>query len=160
VDTTVQEKAIAFPTDARLYHKARRALVRVAKAAGVKLRQTYARASKHVLFRQSRYRYAAAQQMKRAQRETRKLRVLLGRVICQGRDRKSAKCRIEKSTFRHLKSPSKPVLESGDHGMVTSLSASVATATSTWVGAARLSSPARRLSLRRKLSPLMLIVAD
>jgi hypothetical protein len=35
VDTTVQEKAIAFPTDARLYHKARRTWVRVAKAAGV-----------------------------------------------------------------------------------------------------------------------------
>lgn len=28
VDTTVMEKAIAFPTDARLYHKARRTLVR------------------------------------------------------------------------------------------------------------------------------------
>ncbi len=43
VDTTVQEKAIAFPTDARLYHKARRALVCAAIAAGVDLRQTYAR---------------------------------------------------------------------------------------------------------------------
>jgi len=32
VDTTVQEKAVAFPTDARLYHKARRALVRAARA--------------------------------------------------------------------------------------------------------------------------------
>jgi IS5 family transposase len=31
VDTTVQEKALAFPTDARLYHKARRALVRAAR---------------------------------------------------------------------------------------------------------------------------------
>jgi len=31
VDTTVQEKAIAFPTDARLYDKARQALVRQAK---------------------------------------------------------------------------------------------------------------------------------
>ncbi len=79
VDTTVQEKAIAFPTDARLYHKARRALVREAKAEGIKLRQTYARASKKVLFQQSRY--AAAQQHKRAARETRKLRVMLGRVI-------------------------------------------------------------------------------
>ena len=31
VDTTVQDKAIAFPTDARLYHKARGTLVRLAK---------------------------------------------------------------------------------------------------------------------------------
>ena len=43
VDTTVQEKAIAFPTDARLYHKARCALVRAARAAFINLRQSYAR---------------------------------------------------------------------------------------------------------------------
>ena len=79
VDTTVQEKAIAFPTDARLYHKARRTLVRVAKANGLKLRQTYARVSPRLLQQQSRY--AAARQMKRAARQTRKLRTLLGRVI-------------------------------------------------------------------------------
>jgi IS5 family transposase len=40
VDTTVQEKAIAFPTDARLYHKARQALVRVARCCNFKLRQS------------------------------------------------------------------------------------------------------------------------
>ena len=34
VDTTVQEKVIAFPTDARLYHKMRIALVRKAKQLG------------------------------------------------------------------------------------------------------------------------------
>jgi len=38
VDTTVQEKAIAFPTDARLYHKARCVLVREAQRAGIELR--------------------------------------------------------------------------------------------------------------------------
>jgi len=43
VDTTVQEKAIAFPTDSRLYHKARRILVRLAKRAGIELRQSYER---------------------------------------------------------------------------------------------------------------------
>jgi len=40
VDTTVQEKAIAFPTDARLYHKARCVLVREARRAGIELRQS------------------------------------------------------------------------------------------------------------------------
>lgn len=78
-DTTVQEKAMAFPTDARLYHKARRHVIRLAKRAGVKLRQTYERASKHALYWQGRY--AAAQQFKRAARQTRKLRVYLGRVL-------------------------------------------------------------------------------
>jgi IS5 family transposase len=79
VDTTVQEKAVAFPTDARLYHKARLALVKAAKKRGLELRQTYVRLSKRTLFRQSRY--AHAQQMKRARRETKRLRTFLGRVI-------------------------------------------------------------------------------
>jgi IS5 family transposase len=79
VDTTVQEKAVAFPTDARLYHKARRALVRAARAAGIDLRQTYVRLSKQALARQGRY--APARQMKRARRETKRLRLFLGRVI-------------------------------------------------------------------------------
>jgi IS5 family transposase len=35
VDTTVQEKAIAFPTDARLMHRARERLVRLAEKHGV-----------------------------------------------------------------------------------------------------------------------------
>jgi transposase, IS5 family len=79
VDTTVQEKAIAFPTDARLYDKARRALVRVARKHSVQLRQSYVRLGKQALFRQSRY--AAARQGKRAQQQTRKLRTYLGRVL-------------------------------------------------------------------------------
>lgn len=79
VDTTVQEKAIAFPTDARLYHKARRALVRAAQSADIPLRRTYVRLGKQALARQGRY--AHARQMKRARRETRRLRQYLGRVI-------------------------------------------------------------------------------
>lgn len=79
VDTTVQEKAIAFPTDARLYEKARRALVRVARQHQLKLRQSYVRLGKQALFWQSRY--ASARQAKRAKAQTRKLRTYLGRVI-------------------------------------------------------------------------------
>ena len=79
VDTTVQEKAIAFPTDARLYEKARRVLVREAQQRGIELRQSYRRVGKKALQRQSRYRHA--RQMKRANKQTRKLRGYLGRVI-------------------------------------------------------------------------------
>lgn len=79
VDTTVQEKAVAFPTDARLYEKARKTLVREAKARGVELRQSYARVGKRAFFKQSRYR--CARQLKRALKQTRKLRTYLGRVI-------------------------------------------------------------------------------
>jgi len=79
VDTTVQEKAIAFPTDARLYDKARRVLVRAADERGVKLRQSYPRLGKKALVMQGRY--AHARQMKRAARQTKKLKTYLGRVI-------------------------------------------------------------------------------
>jgi len=79
VDTTVQEKAIAFPTDARLYHKARSVLVREAQRAGIELRQSYRRVGKRALQKQGRY--AHAQQLKRARKETRKLRTYLGRVM-------------------------------------------------------------------------------
>jgi len=58
MDTTVQEKAVAFPTDARLYHKMRRALVRVAKREGIELRQSFERLSKRVLQMQGRYSHA------------------------------------------------------------------------------------------------------
>jgi len=79
VDTTVQEKAIAFPTDARLYHKMRRTLVREARERGIPLRQSYTRKSKTALFKQGRYSHA--RQMKRARRETRRLRTYLGCVM-------------------------------------------------------------------------------
>ena len=79
VDTTVQEKAVAFPTDARLYHKARRILVRLAKRDGIELRQSYERLGKSAFIMQGRYSHA--RQMKRSKREQKKLRIYLGRVI-------------------------------------------------------------------------------
>jgi IS5 family transposase len=79
VDTTVQDKAVAFPTDARLLHKARVALVRRAKKSGIELRQSYERVGKAAFVRSQRY--AHARQMNRAKAQTRKLRTYLGRVI-------------------------------------------------------------------------------
>ena len=78
VDTTVQEKAITFPTDSKLYHKMREKLVKEAKKMGIILRRTYQKASKRSLIMQGRYRHA--RQMKRAAREVRSLRVMMGRV--------------------------------------------------------------------------------
>ncbi len=79
VDTTVQEKAIAFPTDARLYNKARKRLVKIAKQKDIVLRQSYVRVGNKAFVKQARY--AHAKQMKRARSETRKLRTILGRLI-------------------------------------------------------------------------------
>ncbi len=79
VDTTVQEKAITFPTDAKLLNRARVMLVKLAKKHGVKLRQGYPRVGKRALMKYQRY--AHAKQWKRARRELRSLRTWLGRVI-------------------------------------------------------------------------------
>jgi IS5 family transposase len=79
VDTTVQPKAIMFPTDARLMHRARERLVRLAQRHGVRLRQSYARVGKAALIRHQRY--AHAKQFKRANRALRTLCTQLGRVI-------------------------------------------------------------------------------
>ncbi|NQU41836.1 IS5 family transposase [bacterium] len=79
VNTTVQEKNIRFPTDARLLDRSRERLARRAQARGIALRQTYARLGKRALRKHSAY--AAAKQFKRARREERKLRTYLGRVV-------------------------------------------------------------------------------
>lgn len=79
VDTTVQEKAIAFPTDTRLYHKACRLLVRLAKREGINLRQSYERLGKRAFIMQGRYSHA--RQKNRAKRQQKLLRNYLGRVI-------------------------------------------------------------------------------
>ena len=78
VDTTVQPKAVAFPTDAKLMHRARERLVRLARKHGLTLRQSYERVGKYALIKHQRY--AHAKQFKRANRALRTLRTYLGRV--------------------------------------------------------------------------------
>ena len=78
IDTTVQEQAIAFPTDARLYYKMREKLVTEAEKRCIELRQNYRRLGKKALVKQGRYSHA--QQMRRARKETKKLKIYLGRV--------------------------------------------------------------------------------
>lgn len=78
-DTTVQPKAIRFPTDARLYDRMRETLVREAQKLGIELRQTYARVGKKWLRKQGGY--AKAKQAKRSKAATKKLKTFLGRVL-------------------------------------------------------------------------------
>jgi transposase, IS5 family len=98
VDTTVQPKAIAFPTDAKLMHRARERLVRLARRHGVLLRQSYERVGKYALI--AHQRYAHAKQFKRANRALKTLRTYLGRVT---RDlvRKTKGDAILESAFAH-----------------------------------------------------------
>lgn len=78
VDTTVQPKAVEHPTDARLYRKTLHHLLRVADAAGIKLRQSYRELAKSAFLMCGRY--AKAKQFNRVARERKKLRVYAGRV--------------------------------------------------------------------------------
>lgn len=78
VDTTVQEKAIRYPTDAKLYFDMREKLVAAAQANGVELRQSYVFLAKSALM--DAFRYAHARQMKRARKSIKKLKTYLGRV--------------------------------------------------------------------------------
>jgi len=79
VDTTVQEKAIRFPTDTQLCHKAREELVKAAEKHAVDLRQSYVRKSKQAVFLANKY--MAARQINRGRKQIKKVRNYLGRVI-------------------------------------------------------------------------------
>ncbi|MBS0274112.1 MAG: IS5 family transposase [Proteobacteria bacterium] len=79
VDTSVQPKAIAHPTDARLTHRALVKLVALARRHGVPLRQSYLRLAKRAAIMVGRYTHA--HQFKRARRQLKFLRIRLGRVI-------------------------------------------------------------------------------
>jgi IS5 family transposase len=79
VDTTVMEKAIAHPTDARLYERAREQLVALAQQAGVELRQSYARLAPRLALQVGRY--AHARQFKRMRKALKRLKGYTGRVL-------------------------------------------------------------------------------
>lgn len=79
VDTTVMEKNIAHPTDARLYETARRKLVGLAREAGIGLRQNYNRLAPRLTGQVGRY--AHARQFKRMRKALRRLKGYTGRVL-------------------------------------------------------------------------------
>ena len=79
VDTTVMEKNIAHPTDARLYEKARRQLVALAVEGGIDLRQNYNRLAPPLAMQVGRY--AHAKQFRRMRKALKKLKGYAGRVL-------------------------------------------------------------------------------
>jgi IS5 family transposase len=76
VDTTVQPKAIAYPTDSRLLNRAREHLVVEAKANGIELRQSHAHVDPRA--EQKAGRYAHAKQFRRMRRATEETARLAG----------------------------------------------------------------------------------
>jgi len=79
VDTTVQEKAVAYPTDSRLLEVARRKVVLEARRAGLPLRQSYEKDGRQLRRRAGGY--AHARQFKRLRRVVKRQRTILGRLL-------------------------------------------------------------------------------
>ena len=79
IDTTVQPKNVAFPTDAKLLETAIRQLGKLARKHDVGLRQSYARVAKKAAMMAGRY--AHAKQFKRMNRRIKFLRTRLGRLV-------------------------------------------------------------------------------
>ena len=79
VDTTVQEKAIAYPVDSRLLEIARYQVVKAAKGCGIALRQTFAKEGKTL--RRKAGGYSHARQFKRLARTVKRQRTIVGKLI-------------------------------------------------------------------------------
>ena len=79
VDSTVMEKAIAHPTDSRLLEVARARVIQVAKDAGFRLKQTFAREAQHLRWKAGGY--AHARQFRRLRKVIKRQRTLLGVVL-------------------------------------------------------------------------------
>jgi IS5 family transposase len=58
IDTTVQEKNITFPTDAKLINKSRENLVKAARKCGVRIKQSYNRKAKYLQLKSGQYFHA------------------------------------------------------------------------------------------------------
>jgi IS5 family transposase len=78
VDTTVMEKAIAYPTDSALLERSRQHLVKAAQQWHLRLRQNYNRLAPQLVRQIGQY--ARARQFKRMRRVLRILRTRVGRV--------------------------------------------------------------------------------
>ncbi len=118
VDTTVQPKAIAHPTDARLMHRALEKLVALAQRSDVPLRQSYRRVAKRAAIMVGRYSHA--HQFKRARKALKFLPTASAapRSIRSTRRRLSASARARparptssdaRSRSRHLSHPPRVV---------------------------------------------------
>lgn len=78
VDTTVQPKAIAHPTDTRLLEVARVKLTEAAKDAGIALKQTFAKEGLRLSRKAGRY--AHARQFRRVERTLKRQRTIVSRL--------------------------------------------------------------------------------
>ncbi|MCP2935905.1 IS5/IS1182 family transposase, partial [Salmonella enterica subsp. enterica serovar Typhimurium] len=81
VDSTVQEKAVAHPTDSKLLETARSKVVEAAKANGIELKQTYAKEGQLLGYKAGRY--AHARQFKRMRKVIKRQLTIVCRLLLE-----------------------------------------------------------------------------
>ncbi len=79
IDSTVQEKNITYPTDAKLHKKIIDKCVKQAKKSGIKLRRSYKRTSKQLI--RDTYNGNHPKRRKKANATKRKLKTIAGRLV-------------------------------------------------------------------------------
>jgi IS5 family transposase len=79
VDTTVQEKNITFPTDAKLARKIIQKCLSIAAVEGIELRQSYRRVVKQLM--KDQYNGKHPSRIKKARKAIRKLKTIAGRLV-------------------------------------------------------------------------------
>ena len=78
VDSTVQEKNIAYPTDSGLYRKIIENIIKIGRREKVSFRQTYAREISHLL---RNIRFNRGKAIKKAKRAIQRLHTIAGRLV-------------------------------------------------------------------------------
>jgi IS5 family transposase len=101
VDTTVQEKAIAHPTDSRLLDIARVKLVQFAKRESIPLKQSFEREGKQ--HKRKAAGYAHAKQFKRMHKVLRRQRTIVGKLLRELEAKLNAKGDADNQSFALLK---------------------------------------------------------
>jgi IS5 family transposase len=91
IDTTVQEKNIAHPTDSRLYQRVTEQCVTIAKREGIALRRSYRRTIRRLRLELRTRNFPKAK--RKARKATKKLRVIAGRLLRDVR-RKCSKAQL------------------------------------------------------------------
>jgi len=79
IDSTVQEKNITYPTDAKQYKRIIKKVNKIAKEEGIKLRQTYTRVLKQLMIDQRFHNHP--KRRKKARAALRKLKTIAGRQL-------------------------------------------------------------------------------
>lgn len=100
VDSTVQEKAIAHPTDSRLLEIARHKVVQAAKQAGIALKQTFVKEGKAL--RRKAGGYAHAKQFKRLKKVVKRQRTILGILLREVERKLATATSVSAAALAHL----------------------------------------------------------